>query len=441
MSNLEEIKLAFSSSLPGLSDETLKKFIHGLSAIGVETKDDLQYVKEEDLMEFLRPIQCRKLLNEWKNEEQSSCTTPQRSLRHVLLDISSPGSESSSSTASSSTACFSASCAWAEIFKVPWEVMSSEIKLAIANKKRPSPADRRKLVRMLVDNMQKHEVNPSKAQCQIVVQNIVKQYPDSFADVLSDGTKIGSGYASLLLQVKTCVEHVNRNNTLARRRKERLRSSCRTISQSSRRLADQYGCVSWQPEEFPAGENDDTLEEKHKQMVLFHSTEGMSGANRGELHKLMEVTYYSQRRDKNATPPLSELKNSWPYLFCLKGIFLHFQLLTDISLLQKIMESIQEKGKRILRFFQEKPSNKEVCAVLSKYQEGNSLVLCILKLLMAHFKERTESLLIEADAAATAADMEREGLPDSPALIIQGLLLYFVSIIYTIICFLALVPL
>lgn len=134
-------------------------------------------------------------------------------------------------------------------------------------------------------------------------------------------------------------------------------------------------------------------------MVLLHSTERMSGASRGELHKLMEVTYYRQHRDINATPPLSELKNSWPYLFCLKGIFLHFQLLTDISLLQKIMESIEGKGKRILRFFQEKPTNKEVSAVLSKYQEGNSLVLCILKLLMAHFKERTESLLIEADVS------------------------------------------
>ncbi|GAA6094792.1 uncharacterized protein LOC114840354 isoform X1 [Tachysurus ichikawai] len=87
------------------------------------------------------------------------------------------------------------------------------------------------------------------------------------------------------------------------------------------------------------------------------------------------------------------------------------------------MESIEGKGKRILRFFQEKPTNKEVCAVLSKYQEGNFLVLCILKLLLAHFKERTESLLIEADAAATAADMEREGLPDSPALIIQDIFL------------------
>ncbi|XP_077093821.1 uncharacterized protein LOC143745587 [Siphateles boraxobius] len=239
----------------------LQKFIHGLSAIGLETKDDLQYVKEEDLMEFLRPIQCRKLLNAWKNEEQSSCSTPQRSSSQVLSDISSPGSESSSSTPSCSTACFSASCAWAETFKVPWEVMPSGIKLAIANKKRPSPADRRKLVRMLVDNMQKHEVNATKAQCQIVVQNIVKQYPDSFADVLSGGSKIGSGYASLLLQVKTWGGDGAMDKTHAF-------------------------------EEFPAGENDDTLEEKRKQMVLLHSTQGMSGGDREELYKLMEVTYY-----------------------------------------------------------------------------------------------------------------------------------------------------
>ncbi|XP_067312741.1 uncharacterized protein [Pseudorasbora parva] len=423
MSNLEEIQLAICSSLPGLPDEMLKKLLHGLTAIGVETKADLHFVNEEDLVEYLRPIQCRKLLNAWKNKEQAGCSTPQQSSHQDLSDISSPGSESSSnSTPSRSSACSSASCVWAETFKVPWEVMPSGIRLAIANKKRPSPADRRQLVRILVGNMQKHDVNPSKAQCQIIVQNIVKQYPESFADVLADGTKIGCGYASLLLQVKTRVEHVNRNNTLARRRKERLQSSCRTISQSSRRPADRYGCVSWQPEELPAGENDETLEEKRKQMVLLHSTEGMSGATRGELHKLMEVTYYRQRRDINASPapPLSELKNSWPYLFSLKGIFLHFNLLTDISLLQKIMESIEGKGKRILRFFQEKPTNNEVRAVLSKYQEGNSLVLCILQLLMAHFKERTESLLIEADVAATAADIEKDGLPDSPALIIQG---------------------
>ncbi len=42
-----------------------------------------------------------------------------------------------------------------------------------------------------------------------------------------------------------------------------------------------------------AVENDDTREEKRKQMVLLHSTEAMSGAIRGELHKLMELTYYT----------------------------------------------------------------------------------------------------------------------------------------------------
>nr|XP_055049458.1 uncharacterized protein LOC129434833 isoform X1 [Misgurnus anguillicaudatus] len=428
MSNLEEIKLAICSSLPFLSDETLQKLMHGLTAVGVETKADLLYVKEEDLLEYLRPIQCRKLLDAWKNKEQDRCLRAPHPSSQVLSDTLGPGSASPSSCTSSScssqssSASSSASSSWPETFKVPLEVMPSGIKLAIANKKRPSPADRRHLVRVLVDCMRKHEVNPSRAQCQIVVQNIIKQYPDSFADILADGTKIGSGYASLLLQVKTRVEHVNRNNTLARLRKERLRPSCGTICQSSRRPADQYGCVRWQPQELPEGENDDSLEEKRKQMLQLHSTEGSSGATRGELYKLMEVTYYRQRRDINANPPLpvSEVKKSWPYLFCLKGMFLHFHLLTDIALLQRIMESIEGKGKRILRYFQEKPTNDDVRAVLSKYKDENSLVLCLLHLLMAHFKEKSEFLLIEADVAATAADMERGGLPDSPTLIIQG---------------------
>jgi len=45
MSSLEEIKLAICSLLPGLSDETLQKLIHELTAIGVETKTDLNYLK------------------------------------------------------------------------------------------------------------------------------------------------------------------------------------------------------------------------------------------------------------------------------------------------------------------------------------------------------------------------------------------------------------
>ncbi|KAI4892803.1 hypothetical protein NFI96_017235, partial [Prochilodus magdalenae] len=154
--------------------------------------------------------------------------------------------------------------------------------------------------------------------------------------------------------------------------------------------SDQYGCVHWQPEEPPFGGNDETLEEQRKQMLQLHSYEGMTGADREEVCKLMEVTYYHQRQDINAVShsSLCSLKSSWPYLFCLKVFSTHFQLLTDITLLTGIMEGFQAKGKRILKFFEEKPTNNEVCAIV---------------------------------VAATAADIQRTAaLPDSPRLIIQG---------------------
>ncbi|XP_036416694.1 uncharacterized protein LOC118800543 [Colossoma macropomum] len=329
MPNLEELKQVVCSTLPGLSEETLKKLVDGVVAVGVETQADLQFVKEEDLLEHLKPIQCRRLLNAWKCEEHASCSTPCRSAQPTLSDVSSPSSWSLSSsplhspctTSPPSPAVPSASCTWAESFKVPWEVMPSGIRLAIANKKRPSPGDRRQLIRMVVDAMRRYELSPTRAQCQIVAQNIVKQYPESFSDVLHDGMIVGSGHGS------------------------------------------------------------------------------------------------------NAVPPssLSSLKSSWPYLFCLKGLSIHFQLLTDIPLLPRIMEGFEVKGKRILRFFEEKPTNDEVRAILLKSGQESSLVPCILLLLMAHFKEKSESLLLEADVAATAADVQRTvALPDSPRLIIQG---------------------
>ncbi|KAL7833685.1 hypothetical protein AOLI_G00286450 [Acnodon oligacanthus] len=57
-----------------LSEETLKKLVDGLVAVGVETQANLQFVKEEDLLEHLKPIQCRKLLNAWKCEGGSDCS-------------------------------------------------------------------------------------------------------------------------------------------------------------------------------------------------------------------------------------------------------------------------------------------------------------------------------------------------------------------------------
>jgi len=55
----ESIKDAVISVLPSVPEETI---LHQ----GVESKDDLQYIREQEIAEVIRPIQCRKLLNAWK---------------------------------------------------------------------------------------------------------------------------------------------------------------------------------------------------------------------------------------------------------------------------------------------------------------------------------------------------------------------------------------
>ncbi|RXN24347.1 hypothetical protein ROHU_022269 [Labeo rohita] len=63
------------------------------------------------------------------------------------------------------------------------------IQSAIENDRRPSPADRRQMIRILADEMKKHEENPTRSQCLTVTQQIVRRYPKVFAD-MEGGPKI-----------------------------------------------------------------------------------------------------------------------------------------------------------------------------------------------------------------------------------------------------------
>lgn len=140
--------------------------------------------------------------------QMSTCIPLDQSFSLSRSPLSSPPASSSPARAN-----------WPDTFKVNWSKMPPRLNTAIQNGKRPSPADRRQLIRVLVDDMWKIEVNPSRAQCLIIARDIVQQYPQSFMDTMDDGrTTVGAGYESLLCQIKTRIEHLNRNNTLARRR-------------------------------------------------------------------------------------------------------------------------------------------------------------------------------------------------------------------------------
>lgn len=185
----------------------------------------------------------------------------------------------------------SAHTPWPVNFKINWEKMPSEVQSAIANSTRPNPAARRAMVRSLVDQMREHNSNPKRGICAQVTNDIVRKYPQCFGDVNGDDNVAA---ASLLQQLKTRIEHVNRNNTMARLRQKR--PSIPGVRSQERGPMDQYGCVRWQPEELPAGETEESLQEMKKQMLQLYAQIGMTGAQRGGLQRWHENTYILQRR-------------------------------------------------------------------------------------------------------------------------------------------------
>ncbi|XP_056604181.1 uncharacterized protein LOC130421324 [Triplophysa dalaica] len=137
----------------------------------------------------------------------------------------------------------------------------------------------------------------------------------------------------------------------------------------------------------------------------------------------METTFCLQRRQINVlpAPSITDLRDQWQYLFTQKGLYAHFELLTEVNILRALEMSMEECGRIIAEFFSNKPSNADVRAVLSR-RSDIELFFFVIQLLMAHFSETQEGLILFANASSTPADVERtHALPATPRLILLGI--------------------
>ncbi|XP_041828487.1 uncharacterized protein LOC121631551 [Melanotaenia boesemani] len=295
--------------------------------------------------------------------------------------------------------------------------MPMEIQRAISEGKRHPPDKRRQMIRILADEVQKYEANPTRSQCLTICQKITHQYPGSFAYLTPSGKLIAGGYISLLSQLKTRVENINRSGTF-----QRYRSSgpCR-IAGVKRGPTDMYGCTRFQPE-LPPEETDDTVEEKRQRLQSTYSKYGINGDDRPDVTDLMETTFSLQRRHINRIPASSvaDLRLNWPYLFTQRGIFSHFELLTDVPVLRALELSVEECGNAVVEYLRTKVKNSNVQTILAQNASGD-LTFLVIQLLMAHFNESPDGLMLSTDEYATAADDETSlSLPASPCLILCG---------------------
>ncbi|XP_076149449.1 uncharacterized protein LOC143133585 [Alosa pseudoharengus] len=316
--------------------------------------------------------------------------------------------------------------AWVQNFAIPWDKMPARLSRSISRGKRADPADRRSMIRTVVGAMQEHCANPNRTACVEMAKMIVSKHPLTFADTSVDGEQLGTGYHSLVNQLKIRIEHVNRNNTVDRIRKPRTRDGedPGTSTKTVRCKADSYGCINWQPKLLPGGESAESLEQRRHNLTTIFQSVGPRAVEMPEVDISMSLTYIYQRHMINACPPptMSEMKDQWPFLFTKRGVCEHFKTLTGIDITTRLGEALMTKGKRIINYFQEQHDNS-IQSLLRGMETSNNNQTAIgaVLLMMKHFNEKEESIFVLADTFATATSIENDmDLPITPRLIMLG---------------------
>ncbi|KAM4536222.1 uncharacterized protein PAE49_020872 [Odontesthes bonariensis] len=391
----EDLRGVILRALPAASAATQQALFHKLLGSGLRSTKDLKSFTAEDVGGVLPAAQLQRLLREFKNETGGLTLGPEmfpRPVPAVRGTVACPRSRSHQERSGSDGGPSSAATeTLPEAFQVPWNLMSMEIRTAVADGRRPSAADRRQMVRVLVDQMRKYELKPKRSRYRAVCRDLVLRFPRSFADLHSDGQLLGDGCASLVNQVRNRIDSLNRNASVGQKR----------------------GAT-------PLASPDAAVDQKRRRLEEIHRQEGPVGAGAAEVKRLMESTFCLQRRRINAVPPpsVAALRAQWPYLFTPRGLYAHFALLTEVDVLRALERSLEECGRTVTRFFTRTPTNAAVRAALSRLS-CQELPLSIVQLLMAHFCEDPGGLILWASAPSTAADVERTlVLPATPRLIL-----------------------
>ena len=67
---------------------------------------------------------------------------------------------------------------WDINFKVEWTSMPHDLQQAVVTKSRPSTKSREHMVRIIVDKMRKHCLNPTLSQTLLIAKPIVRECPE-----------------------------------------------------------------------------------------------------------------------------------------------------------------------------------------------------------------------------------------------------------------------
>lgn len=459
-------------------EDVIKRVVEVIKDLGVSSAEDLKYLEADDLAGVLRPIEIRKVISHLKSmgmlndsssqattliEESSTGedsfvsdiddyvtsnnstlkTTPARSSALVMSkssqaspimpspaspSVSSPASPSVSNQASPSVSCresFSASesgssplvrenNSWHYSFHIPWSKLAPSARQLLENNQRPSAAERREIVRVVVGEVLSVCKKPGKRHIAEIARQMVIRYPKSFRDEI-EGQVVGTGYDSLVKQLMSRIDNFRRLQTPTNKR---VSESGRPENVKKGRK-DAYGCINPDPE-LPSSETKQLQDQKQEELINMFKNKDK---DEKRVEKLMVETFPSQRRDLlSGLKETKEIFKVWPFLYQEIGMRLHFRELTGIQIDDTFEESTGSKIRRILRYFQfvQTDPSSRVGTVLNQTLEGGDDTCAAVQMLLAHFKEQQEKMFVIVDDTAIASDVDTTKLPWNPCIVVCG---------------------
>jgi len=344
--------------------------------LGAENVDDLTVLKEEDLTIHLPLIKCRKLLLHIKHNAASK-SKPDGGKNSTCSTTTSTSLIESIGNASSSN-----------VLHIPWERSSKGVKDCLNNKLRPTPKQRREVVRVLCDELLDNtsSQSPYRQDINCLTEMMVQKYPSSFRDHSLGTLKIDDGAQSLSMQIENRLHN-----------QKRLSASDAESDGATSRKKKKIGYSNWGPDNLLATAEVKAL--KEKLLKMFEDKE-----ENPEKLEAATKSCYPVLRDtiNNQKYTVSDLKADWPIMFTSVGFKLHYKMLMDKSL-DTLSSVVSTTAQSIIRFMQlEQCKNENLQVILKKmYKDKDASgsnqeeVIGMLCLIAEYFKDDINLLFLQ----------------------------------------------
>ena len=206
----------------------------------------------------------------------------------------------------------------------------------LRNKKRPTPKERREVVRVLCDEIHDKCASPQRRDIQKMAEMMVNRYPISFEDRSLGDRLIQDGSYTLFTQMENRIYNMKRGSDT---------SNSSENEGSSKKKKSLWNINPEYAQPWTSSSSE--LESLRSNLIrMYEDQEDDSEKINMALIKCLAIV-----RESILTKPLKEVQRDWPILFTANGFKLHYQAVMKKSLVD-VIKIVYKSRRNVLGYMQ-----------------------------------------------------------------------------------------